>query len=321
MRGVLAALTALAAVVALVSVTAGVKDPVEGHRVELVGRGVRARQGLAIASARGRALSINEVGKADHLKFECEGEGSAHLCLEGVAQCVERSEKQMYELYKTSPREATELRPSHVCKCFQNNGCSPSCNVQMYLLWVTESKTQCPASPPTYVPSAGVFDYSSGDAQHVTASDISHEYFPNFPNPSGHRYYGPVPDYEYRMPHTYSNRYTTYPYSYQAAPHFAPPQSSPSAPYHPLTDPRNYRWPTGPYYYTQPPRTAFPSESNPWGGRYVEAGGDYNGAFDPYTAGYYTPRYSWGMGSSVPVTVGAVDDSWYRPFTSWLFPQ
>ena len=110
------------------------------------------------------------------------------------------------------------------------------------------------------------------------------------------------------------------PYDYYLAPRFAPPEAAhgdPYQPYHPLTDPRNYRVPTGSYYYTQPPRAAFPSASNPWGSRYVEAGGDYGGAFDSSAARWYVPAYADGGGVSVPV--GGVDDSWWHPFTSWLF--
>ena len=154
-----------------------------------------------------RLVTQVEPSQYEKLLFECDGEAAARVCMKAVNDCIEQSEAAMWNLYNEDPRLATESRPSKVCSCFRSNGCKPSCNVQMYVLWVTESKMQCPAVPPSYVESSGVFNYGDQGASVALPSDLSYEYFPQYPNPSNHRYFGPVPDYEYRMPEFYNHRW------------------------------------------------------------------------------------------------------------------
>jgi hypothetical protein len=213
---------------------------------------------------------LEQQEEAHKLFFECDGEAHAQLCMISVNKCIETADAEMADLYKVEPRLATESRPDKLCACFRSNGCKPSCNVQMYVLWSSESQIQCPASPPTFVESAGVFNYGDPLALQPMPSDISYEYFPSYPNPAGHRYYGPVPDYEYRMPEFYNHRYNMGPEDYYSAPRFAP--SDASSPYwysrgqgpnSYWASPYDFRLPARGYYYAQPqpqpqPQHAFP---------------------------------------------------------------
>ena len=51
--------------------------------------------------------------------------------------------------------------------------------------WSTHSTLNCPSQPPIYHRSTGVYQYGDPNADYVSPADLSFEYFPQFPNPSG----------------------------------------------------------------------------------------------------------------------------------------
>ena len=43
----------------------------------------------------------------------------------------------------------------------------------------------CPANPPTYDSETGVYQYGDPAADYISPADLSFDFYPNFPNPSG----------------------------------------------------------------------------------------------------------------------------------------
>jgi hypothetical protein len=102
---------------------------------------------------------------------------------------------------------ATRLIAPAPASLSQSNGCSPSCNVAMYSQWSSrsgESAAQrcpsrsgserpacagilCPSNPPTYDSETGVYQYGDPAAEYLAPSDLSFDFYPNFPNPAGRR--------------------------------------------------------------------------------------------------------------------------------------
>jgi len=123
--------------------------------------------------------------------FECGGEEVGNRCAEAAQRCVGRADERVAALYEENAKKATELRSQALCACFARNGCTPSCNVAMYLAWSAGSHVRCAPQPPTWLPSAQAFLYGhggggAGGAGAVAPTDISRDYFPEFPNSAGH---------------------------------------------------------------------------------------------------------------------------------------
>jgi hypothetical protein len=57
--------------------------------------------------------------------------------------------------------------------------------------WSTKTSLNCPAQPPIYHRQTGVYQYGSPDSDYVPSSDLSFDYYPEYPNPSGHVYNQP----------------------------------------------------------------------------------------------------------------------------------
>jgi len=84
-------------------------------------------------SWRGCAATPRELVPTE-VKFECGGDGAAETCVSAVKTCTALADADAQRLYETQPKVATEMRATH-CKCFVSNGCKPSCNVAMYMVW------------------------------------------------------------------------------------------------------------------------------------------------------------------------------------------
>ena len=73
----------------------------------------------------------------------------------------------------SSTREFINTTNSHVFSLFYLAG------------WSAGSAINCPSEPPIYHKSTGVYQYGDPDSDYVSPSDLSFEYFPQYPNPSG----------------------------------------------------------------------------------------------------------------------------------------
>mmetsp|Transcript_8618 Transcript_8618/g.28757 ORF Transcript_8618/g.28757 Transcript_8618/m.28757 type:complete len:327 (-) Transcript_8618:477-1457(-) len=143
--------------------------------------------------------------------FECGGQDNADTCVTLVESCTDKADAYLSAVYKNDPFRATELRKDLNCQCFVSNGCSPSCNVALYMVWATGTGVQCPARPPVYLESIGAFQYGDPMVSNVMPSDISYDYFPEYPNPAGHVFdvsgvreqYRKDPRTSYRYPSSY----------------------------------------------------------------------------------------------------------------------
>mmetsp|Transcript_34275 Transcript_34275/g.70716 ORF Transcript_34275/g.70716 Transcript_34275/m.70716 type:complete len:360 (+) Transcript_34275:55-1134(+) len=143
-----------------------------------------AKDSPKLCSGRGCTWE-NPAVVPQQVAFECGGQREANTCVLNVQTCVDKAEATIATYYKENPQRAREARAAHLCKCFVSNGCGPSCNVAMYMVWETGSGVQCPARPPTYMPSARAFRYGDVMSQEVMPSDISYDYFPEYPSPAG----------------------------------------------------------------------------------------------------------------------------------------
>jgi hypothetical protein len=177
---------------------------------ELHGYGCKSWRGC---DPKPRRLSASEV------RFECGGNEQAQKCVSAVQKCTKAADEDANTLYKTQPKVATELRGEHNCKCFVSNGCSPSCNVAIYMIWSASKGMRCKSEPPVYLESSGAYLYGDPYSGNALSSDVSFDYFPDFPNPSGHimnvpdvrtRYAeDPKTHYEYPM-YPRTARYSSY---------------------------------------------------------------------------------------------------------------
>ncbi|EKX44259.1 hypothetical protein GUITHDRAFT_139813 [Guillardia theta CCMP2712] len=122
------------------------------------------------------------------VQFECGGGESAEICYDTAMACIKSSEALTSNMYQVSPFRATELRTISTCKCFVSNGCTPSCNVALYQRWSSNTGINCPANPPVFHPETGVYQYGDPKAVYVAPNDYSFDYYPEYPNPSGHTY-------------------------------------------------------------------------------------------------------------------------------------
>jgi hypothetical protein len=120
------------------------------------------------------------------VKFECGGDGAADVCVTAVKKCTAEADQDATKLFDTQPKLATELRAQHNCKCFVSNGCKPSCNVAMYMIWSAGSGMRCKSEPPVYLEASGAYQYGNPYTNRVLPSDLSYDYFPDYPNPAGH---------------------------------------------------------------------------------------------------------------------------------------
>ncbi|KAJ1494225.1 hypothetical protein T484DRAFT_1927772 [Baffinella frigidus] len=118
--------------------------------------------------------------------FECNGEATGTICAKAVQNCIGQAEGHAQKLYEDNPKEATELRSDFLCQCFESNGCTPSCNVAMYMAWTSASRVRCAPKPPQWMASANTFVYGDTGSMAVLPSDVSRDYFPEYPNPAGH---------------------------------------------------------------------------------------------------------------------------------------
>jgi hypothetical protein len=141
------------------------------------------RLNMALAAHGTSALSWQEAS-ARGGSFECGGEQAAARCRGAVSKCAAQAEEATRREFKTQPRIATERRAERNCRCFVSNGCTPSCNVAMFMLWSADTGMRCKSKPPVFLAQRGVYLY--GDAARMLPSDVSFDYFPDFPNPSGH---------------------------------------------------------------------------------------------------------------------------------------
>eukprot|EP00960_Hanusia_phi_P058453 763892-Hanusia_phi.AAC.1 len=133
--------------------------------------------------------------------FECGGQDNAKACVAVVESCTQKADAYLASVYKNNPFKAAEQREELDCQCFVSNGCSPSCNVALYMVWATGTGAQCLPRPPVYLESIGAFQvlfqrdrrhgmtvcsqYGDPTVTNVMPSDISYDYFPEYPNPAG----------------------------------------------------------------------------------------------------------------------------------------
>ena len=108
------------------------------------------------------------------------------MCVTAVKKCTAEADQDATKLFDTQPKLATELRAQHNCKCFVSNGCKPSCNVAMYMIWSAGSGMRCKSEPPVYLEASGAYQYGNPYTNRVLPSDLSYDYFPDYPNPAGH---------------------------------------------------------------------------------------------------------------------------------------
>lgn len=127
-----------------------------------------------------------DVDMPAEVKFECGGDDAADTCVAAVQKCTEEAEADASALFAKQPTLATELRAQHNCKCFVSNGCKPSCNVAMYMVWSAQNGMRCRSEPPVYLEASGAYQYGDPYTNRVLPSDLSYDYFPDFPNPAGH---------------------------------------------------------------------------------------------------------------------------------------
>ena len=176
-----------------------------------------------------RALVPKEV------KFECGGDSAAESCVEAVKKCTASADADAQRLFETQPKVATELRAEHNCKCFVSNGCKPECNVAMYMIWSAGSSMRCKSQPPVYLESSGAYQYGNPYTNRVLPSDLSFDYFPDFPNPAGHIMNVPSVRHSYAQDPKTGYEYPTYPrtagYSgYEPSPYVDAAQAPVAAP-------------------------------------------------------------------------------------------
>jgi len=127
----------------------------------------------------------------EQVQFECGGAASTEICYNATMACLDSAESFSAMLYKVSPFEGSEMRTKSSCKCFESNGCRPSCNVVLYQRWSSNTGINCPAQPPKYHEESGVYQYGDPHAEYVSPDDYSFDYYPEYPNPAGHIYDSP----------------------------------------------------------------------------------------------------------------------------------
>ena len=127
----------------------------------------------------------------EQVQFECGGAASTEICYNTTMACLDSAESFAEMLYKVSPFEGSEMRTKSSCKCFNSNGCRPSCNVVLYQRWSANTGINCPATPPIFHAESGVYQYGDAGASYVAPNDYSFDYYPEYPNPAGHVYDAP----------------------------------------------------------------------------------------------------------------------------------
>jgi len=147
------------------------------------------------------------------VKFECGGDTAAETCVDAVKKCTASADSDAQRLFETQPKVATELRAEHNCKCFVSNGCKPECNVAMYMIWSAGSGMRCNSEPPVYIEASGAYQYGDPYTNRVLPSDLSFDYFPDYPNPAGHIMNVPSVRHSYAQDPKTGYEYPTYPRS------------------------------------------------------------------------------------------------------------
>jgi len=122
----------------------------------------------------------------EEVTFQCGGEEPAMSCVQTVKKCTAAAEADASKLFETQPKVATELRAQHNCKCFVSNGCKPTCNVAMYMIWSSGNNMRCSSQPPVYMEGSGAYLYGDPYSKKMLSTDLSYDYFPDYPNPAGH---------------------------------------------------------------------------------------------------------------------------------------
>jgi len=83
----------------------------------------------------------------------------------------------------------------------------------MYMIWSAGNGMRCRSEPPVYLEASGAYQYGDPYTNRVLPSDLSYDYFPDFPNPAGHIMNVPAVRHRYAQDPKTDFEYPTYPRS------------------------------------------------------------------------------------------------------------